>query len=127
MVAVKATKEDLNSWLDDDDDDSSDAKEEKPKKTEEKKSPSKKTYALWRMITVVCLRRTTFLPNSESKCVIHVIYGNVIVRTYGCGLTGIVTRSANRLQTLCLTCHRWNRHRCVTIPIKSTLAITIQT
>ena len=79
MVAVKATKEDLNSWLDDDDDESSDAKEEKPQKTEAKKTESKKTYAFWRLNRVVCLRQTTFLPSSESNCVFYC--GNGIVRT----------------------------------------------
>lgn len=72
---MKATKEDLNSWLDDDDDESSDAKEEKPQKTEVKKTPSKKTYAFWRMISVVCLRQTTFLPSSESNCVLFMGMG----------------------------------------------------
>ena len=43
MVAVKATKEDLNSWLDDDDDDESSDAKEKPQKTEVKKAESKKT------------------------------------------------------------------------------------
>ena len=71
MVAVKATKEDLNSWLDDDDDDESSDAKEKPQKTEVKKTPSKKTYAFWRVTIVVCLRQTTFLPSSESNCVFY--------------------------------------------------------
>ena len=71
MVAVKATKEDLNSWLDDDDDDESSDAKEKPQKTEVKKTPSKKTYAFCRVTIVVCLRQTTFLPSSESNCVFY--------------------------------------------------------
>ena len=80
MVAVKATKEDLNSWLDDDDDDESSDAKEKPQKTEVKKAESKKTYVFWRLNRVVCLRQTTFLPSSESNCVFYC--GNGIVRTH---------------------------------------------
>ena len=86
MVAVKATKEDLNSWLDDDDDDeSSDAK--KPQKAE-----SKKTYTFWRLNRVVCLRQTTFLPSSESNCVFYC--GNGIVRTQVIAL--VYSHSSNK-------------------------------
>lgn len=92
MVAVKATKEDLNSWLDDDDDDESSDAKEKPQKTEVKKAESKKTYTFWRLNRVVCLRQTTFLPSSESNCVFYC--GNEIVRTQVIAL--VYSHSSNK-------------------------------